>query len=258
MDIPGPRRHDSSAGERLAVLLRVFHRVEDALISLRIFGALHDRAGLHIEVASNGAADGYPFPAGSGEDELIELKDNPGLHRGDLALLEHGVKRLRELGFRYALLTQADSWFLDGEWLRHQAEEFQRTGAAWMSSAWDLAGQAATDMALADLDQLTALPGLFQLEEDVPLETHVFNLLDERGLWCEWTVFAPVHVNESRPRLEWDPAFAWNTAARRRNWFPGAKVITHHAEDLPGGLTTKLELAERMLGRPLPFRWERG
>ncbi len=225
------------------VLLRVFDRIDDLRVCLRLIREGWTRNRYQVLIVSNGREAGHAVPRellGDGV-ELAELTDNPGHALGNSRLLMHGVAQLPERA-SHVVLLEADTWLFDDALIVRYLDRMERSGAGWASAAWlERFHSLALDFALLDADILREHPGLLDFE--LHPECHVANVLNDLGVGYELVKeLMPVHV----PRLVRE--LLPHTAGRFR-CFPEGPMVTHHVEDLPGGMEQKLREANWTAGK---------
>jgi hypothetical protein len=226
----------------VAVLVRVHHRMADLEICVRTIRRRWTDRAYEVLVVSNGTAVGIPVPDAVRRDaDVVEVAANPGHLAGNALLLREGLSRLSGRT-THVVLLEADTWLFSDLLVSRYLERMTGEGAVWASAAWlDRYDSLALDFAVADIAFLREHPRIFAFDQHP--ESHVAEVLDQVGgryLWIEELM--PVHVPRILRRLIPD-------GKGRFRSFPEGPMVTHHVEDLPGGLLQKMQEANIATGR---------
>ena len=227
----------------LDVLVRVFDRMADLEVGLGIIRRHWTRHACRVVVVSNGLSAGHAVPAACGAlaDEVLELPHNAGHIEGASQLLQAGLPRLDPRA-GHVVLIEADNWLFSDALIADYRQRMVQRQAVWASADWvERHHSLAVDFAIADIGFLQAHPEVLRFGRNA--ETHVCNRLRELGaLYVFIRECMPVHVPKSLRALH-DPY-----GGRLRS-FPRAGMVTHHVEDLRGGMAEKMAFANAVLGR---------
>jgi len=225
---------------KVAVLIRVYDRVEDLKYNLQIIRDTWKDSEYYIIVVSNGKNNGYEIPAGAQQyiDRLIILEENAGHRRGNSQLLMEGAKYIPE-SCEYTLILEADTWvYTDSIIQKYTSLLSKNSNAVWASADWyDKYYALATDYALIKTDYIRKNPGIFDFE--LFPECHIANFLKETGgnfIWIAENM--PVHVPSY---VRYGYPYVPNIREGRFYVFPKSKMVTHHIEYLNGGIEAKKE-----------------
>ena len=227
---------------RPCVLIRVYDRLADLEVALELVRSRWTRFPYHVVVAASGAADGHrPSPrARALADEVVELDANPGKMAGTGRLLRAGLARV-PADCDWTVLLEADTWVLGDAVIERTIARLTRARAGWCSAEWvERRWTLGLDLVVARRDLLASDPALFDGGD--ALEARVCHRLAERGerfLYLREAM--PVHA----PRLLRCLAGA---PGGRFRCFPAVPMVTHHVEDLPGGIEEKKVLANACAG----------
>ncbi|MCB9473265.1 MAG: hypothetical protein H6678_05585 [Candidatus Delongbacteria bacterium] len=225
----------------LCVVIRVHDRMQDLETLVNIIGR-HWTLPVHRLVVSNGAAAGHRVPDSvrAQVEDLLELEHNAGHIGGNAQLLQAALPRI-PAHCPFTLLIEADTWLFSDRLLRTYIERLRTEEAVWASALWqDRWRSLALDLALVRSEVLRAHPGILDFRTHA--ECHVANALEDLGLrWLPLDELMPVHIPSLLRRF-------WNQWGGRFRCFPEGPMVTHHAEDLPGGFADKLREANRCLG----------
>lgn len=229
--------------ERIAVIIRVFNRVEDLRHNLTIIRECWTRAQYHIIVVFNGAAAGIALPPEVTPlcDELVVLPDNAGHMMGNAQLLWEGVGLIPN-DCRYTVLLEADTWLLDDHLITRYRDVLERTGAAWASAEWvEKYWSLAVDFALARSELLCRRrEQLFRFDaRPERLFAELFRREDIGFVYIRELM--PVHVPTSL-------RFLRVGYGGRFRLFTRGPLVTHHIEELVGGMKEKERLADVAAG----------
>ncbi len=227
----------------VCLVVRVHDRVADLRVCLDAVRRHWRRHRYHVVVASNGRAAGHPVPpdlAGSVQD-VVECDTAPGHVAGAGALLRAAIPRVPP-ACAYTVLLEADAWVHTDAVLDRYLQRMAATGAVWASAVWvEKYGSLAVDVAVAQSALLRDRAGL--LDFTAHAERHVAAYLAAHRLPAlHLREHMPVHVPAVlRP-------FCPEPRGRFRS-FPDGALVTHHVEDLPGGIVEKMQRANATLGR---------
>jgi hypothetical protein len=225
------------------VLVRVFDRMADLQVCLGIIRRHWTRHACRVIVVSNGLSAGQAVPAACQAlaDEVLELEHNAGHIGGTSQLLQAGLPRL-DARRRHAVLLEADNWLFSDALIQDYRERMVRQQAVWASADWfERHHSLALDFAIVDIAFLQTHPQVLRFGRNA--ETHVCHTL--RGLGAKYLFIRecmPVHVPKSMRSLH-------DRYGGRLRSFPRAGMVTHHVEDLPGGMADKQAFANAVLGR---------
>ena len=223
---------------KIAVLIRVYDRVEDLKYNLQIIADTWRENDYHVIVVSNGKSKGYEIPSDSLKyiDQLIELKENAGHRKGNSQLLMEGAKYIPH-DSEFTLILEADTWvYGDSIHTKYAHILAQNPNAVWASADWyDKYYSLATDFALIKSDFVRANPQIFDFE--LFPECHISNVLRDTGKDYIWiTENMPVHVPSY---VRWKYPYVPNIKEARFYVFPKSKTVTHHIEFLKEGIEKK-------------------
>jgi len=227
----------------ICVLVRVYNRLADlevCLEAIRVHWRLHR---YHVVVLSNGRRDGYPLPANLGPRVAmaVECDASIGHVAGTSRMLLEGIHHIPG-DCDYTVLLEADTWVHTDSVLDRYLALMNVTGAVWASAEWVEKFQSlAVDCALVRSSFVRDHPEVFEFSAHA--EYHVArHLADQRVRFLYMREHMPVHV----PRV----MRMFDTGSHGRfRCFPAGAMVTHHIEELPGGLAEKKQLANATLGR---------
>ncbi|MDR1883542.1 MAG: hypothetical protein LBR26_12295 [Prevotella sp.] len=223
---------------KVAVLIRVYDRVEDLKYNLRIISDTWNENDYYIIVVSNGRKNGYEVLPESIPyiDKLVILEENAGHRKGNSQLLKEGAKYIPG-DCRYTLILEADTWvygdsILSG-YIKLLSEDPQ---AVWASADWyDKYYALAMDFAIIKSEYIKNTPGIFDFE--LFPECHIANFLRDTNagfIWIKENM--PVHVPGY---VRYGYPYVPNIKEGRFQVFPGSGMATHHTEFLKGGMEQK-------------------
>lgn len=223
--------------EKIALLIRVYDRVEDLKYNLEIIRKSWTNADYYIIVVSNGYPNGFVIDESSKQyiDKLVILEQNAGHKKGNSQLLLEGIKYI-PADCKYTIILEADTWiYTDQVILKYANLMNKRSEVVWCSADWyDKDYALATDIAIIKSDFIIQNPGLFDFE--LYPESHIANFLRDHNGKFEWIrENMPVHIPSYVPKYPYinDPS------NKRFYIFPKAKMVTHHIEFLKGGMDQK-------------------
>lgn len=222
---------------KIAVLIRVYDRVEDLKYNLQIIRQTWTKFDYHIIVVSNGYPDGYKIDADSirNMDSFIALEHNAGHKKGNSQLLLEGVKSI-PVDCDYTIILEADTWLYTDKIIKEYVEFLEEApNVVWASADWyDKDYALATDFAIVKSIFIKSNPGLFDFE--LYPESHIANYLRDAQVGFKWiTENMPVHVPSYVPKYPYI-----NDSSQRRFYvFPKSRMVTHHVEFVKGGMAQK-------------------
>lgn len=233
----------NTTDERIAVIIRVFNRVEDLQRNLAIIRKCWTRAQYHVIVVFNGAAAGITLPPEVAQlcDELVVLSDNAGHMKGNAQLLWEGVGLIPS-DCRYTVLLEADTWLLDDHLIIRYRDALECTGTSWASAEWvEKYWSLAVDFALARSELLCGRrEQLFRF--DASPERRFAELFRREGIGFLYIrELMPVHVPASLRLLRVG-------YGGRFRLFTRGPLVTHHIEDMAGGMREKERLTDVATG----------
>lgn len=221
---------------KIAVLIRVYNRIEDLKYNLQIIRDTWKENRYYIIVVSNGENKGYNIPDESLPliDKLIILKDNAGHRKGNSQLLIEGSKYIPS-DCEYTLILEADTWMYGDRIIsKYIGILSQSKELVWASADWyDKVFALATDFAIVKSDYIKKNDQLFDFE--LFPECHIANTLRDTNAKFVWiTENMPVHV----PSYIFGYPYTIKNE-RRFYTFLDSKIVTHHIEFLKKGIEQK-------------------
>jgi len=225
------------------IIIRVFNRVDDLRICIDLIRKFWIRNEYYVLIVSNGKYAGFDIPEEirNAADNIIDLAENIGHLEGDQRLLKAGLQFIPD-SCEYTILLQADTWIFDDELIDKYTTEMKNSSSVWSSAEWvEKYWSLAIDFAIAKTDFIKSNSGILDFEKHP--EAWVCDYLMENGykfLYIKECM--PVHI----PKFLRD---LYNAYGGRFRSFPEAKMVTHHIEDLEGGIEEKMLLANICLGR---------
>ena len=222
---------------KVAVLIRVYNRVEDLKYNLQIIVDTWLRNDYYVIVVSNGYNEKYFIDDESKSliDKLVILDDNSGHRKGNSQLLLEGIKYIPD-DCSYTIILEADTWLYRDTLIRDYMDEMdEQKDVVWASADWyDKQYGLATDFAIIKTQYIKDNPKLFDF--DLYPECYISNYLRDTNAKYIWiTENMPVHV----PSYVFKYPYVNNSKERRFYVFPKARIVTHHVEYLKGGMEQK-------------------
>lgn len=220
---------------KVAIIIRVYSRLEDLDLNLKIIRDTWIRNNYYIIVVSNGAEDGYSVSDDSKAliDKLIILDKNEGHMSGSNQLLHEGIKHIPE-DCQYTLILEADTWLYGDDLLIRYISKMEQSEAVWASADWyDKYYSLAVDYAIIKTEYLRTDKYLFNFG-DFP-ECYIANCLrDTNSKYILIKENMPTHVPSYAIKYPYT-----DKKHRRFYIFPNSKMVTHHVETLKKGMTDK-------------------
>lgn len=223
---------------KIAVLIRVYDRIEDLKYNLRIISDTWKENEYYVIVVSNGKNNGYEVLPESVSyiNRLVILEQNAGHRKGNSQLLMEGMKYIPK-DCEFTLILEADTWLYQ-DWIITKYTKLlsEDSNAVWASADWyDKYYALATDIALIKTKYIIENPGIFDFE--LFPECHISNFLRDTGAGYIWIrENMPVHVPSY---VKWGYPYVPNIKEGRFYVFPKSKMATHHIEFLKGGIEKK-------------------
>lgn len=222
---------------KIAVLIRVYDRVEDLKYNLEIIRQTWIRFKYHIIVVSNGYPDGYQIDTQSTKaiDSFVALEHNAGHKKGNSQLLIEGQKCI-PADCDYTVILEADTWIYTDKIVAEYIEFMDAASSiVWSSADWyDKDYALAVDFAIIKSDFIRKNPALFDF--DIYPENYIANYLRDAHVGFKWiTENMPVHI----PHYIAKYPYVNDSANRRFYVFPKSRMVTHHIEYLEGGIQQK-------------------
>lgn len=223
---------------KIALLIRVYDRIEDLKYNLQIIRSTWTDNQYYIIVVSNGKNKGYLLPQESIPmiDKLVVLEENAGHRKGNSQLLMEGAKYIPD-DCPFTIILEADTWmYTDRIATKYTKLLDQSEKNVWASADWyDKDYALATDYAIIKTAYLKQNPFLFNF--DIYPESYIANYLRDTGAGFIWiTENMPVHI-PSYVRIGYP--YVPNIKEKRFYVFPKSKTVTHHIEYLKGNMEQK-------------------
>ncbi len=227
---------------KICVLIRVYNRLEDLGVCVETIRKYWQSNDYHVIAISNGVKAGFLIPAATKRlcDQVVELADNPGHIGGNSQLLMEGAKCVPD-DCPYTLILESDTWVLSDAIIARYVNLMEEQGVVWASAEWiERFYSLALDFAIIDTKFMKANPEIFNFKENA--EKTVCNyLMDHNAKY--------VYVRENMPtHLPRAMKFFFSSFSGRMKQFTASKMVTHHLEDLKGGIEEKRRLANIAAG----------
>lgn len=222
---------------KVAVLIRVYDRVEDLKYNLQIIRQTWTEFDYNIIVVSNGYPDGYRIDADSIRliDSFVALEHNAGHKKGNSQLLIEGQKCIPS-DCDYTVILEADTWMYTDRTVKEYIEFMEEvSNVVWSSANWyDKDYSLAVDFAVIKSNFIRNNPQLFDFE--IYPECYIANYLRDANAGFKWiTENMPVHVPSYIPKYP----YVDDSAQKRFYVFPKSRMVTHHIEFLKNGIPQK-------------------
>ncbi|SHF28688.1 hypothetical protein [Dysgonomonas macrotermitis] len=232
--------------KKVAILVRVYDRVEDLNYNLQIIRDTWHTFDYEIIVISNGYKDGYLINENTKQlvDNLIILDHNWGHRKGSAQLLQEGRKHIPD-DCDYTIILEADTWIYSDDIVSKYVRLLDdKVNVVWASADWyDKDYSLAVDFAIVKSDFIRTHFDLFDI--DLYPECYIANYLKKADVgFISITENMPVHIPSYMPKY---PCID-DSANKRFYIFPKAKMVTHHIEFLKGGINEKKQLFNVITG----------
>lgn len=222
---------------KIAVVIRVYDRIEDLKYNLRIISDSWKQNDYYIIVVSNGISSGYEILPESIPfiHKLVILEENAGHRKGNSQLLMEGIRYIPE-DCDYTLILEADTWMYGDALISKYTNLLSESPAVWASADWyDKYYALATDFAIIKTAYIKQHRGIFDFE--LFPECHISNYLRDTNagyIWIKENM--PVHVPSY---IKFGYPYVPNIKEGRFYVFPKSKTVTHHIEYMKGGMARK-------------------
>lgn len=229
---------------KVCVLIRVYNRIEDLVCNLQIIRDTWNMYDYEIVVVSNGESDGYILPPKVYilSDKVIRIENNVGHLKGNSQLLLEGLKDIELTKYPYLIILEADTWIYTDKIINKYIAILNMKEAVWASARWyDRYYSLATDFALLKTDFLINNIEIFNFS-DYP-ECYVFNYLLGHG-------YSSIYIKENMPTHLPGYIRKYPYAPRGRFYvFPKSMMVTHHIENIKGGMNEKKSCFNAIAGK---------
>lgn len=237
----------------IPVLIRVFDRMSDLECNVAVIRRCWQDRKYPIFIVSNGSKLGFGVPESVRNDaEIIELSENPGHFHGASQLLMTGISAV-PLQYKYLVILEADTWLLSDRILRKYIDTMEKDNDVVICAAnWiDKYHSTAIDCAIIRLSFFRQHLELFDFGNGDSIESRLYS--DVIGFGKK-----VVTIKEAYPTVL-PKAMPFNVQAdgRRRRVFPRMPMVTHHIENLSGGVEEKKIIADKTAGKSI-FASSRG
>ncbi len=231
--------------KKVSVIIRVYDRIEDLEKNLHIIATLWELHDYSVTVVFNGHDAGYKLTdtVKDHADKIITLEKNAGHLKGNSQLVIEALKQADD-DSDYTLLLEADTWLMGDGLIDRYINKMEHTETVWASSEWvESRWSLGLDFILLKTPFVRrADPTLFDYETRP--EMYVCEKMMENHYPFTYVKeLMPVH----RPSAIKD---IYHADGGRLRLFPRAKMVTHHIENLAGGMAQKLYLADVCYGKP--------
>ncbi len=230
--------------KRICILIRVYDRIEDLQNNLSIIRNTWLSHNYDIIVVGNGKADGYILPESinSLANNVIELEYNAGHLKGNSQLLLEGLANITLSNYDYVIILESDTWLYTDAIINKYVFLLDESDAVWASARWyDRFYSLATDFALIKSTFLKDNVNIFNFT--IYPECYVCNYLMDRGLKY-------ILINENMNVMVPSYIKTYPYAPKGRFYvFPKSKMVTHHIEDIKGGMNEKKYYFNVVAGR---------
>ncbi len=232
------------SNEEIPVLLRVYNRISDLEVNIDLIRRCWQDGNYRIFIAANGLSDGFIVPQGVQDvTTVFDLGDNPGHKSGASQLLSTGLRNIPD-EYEFVVTLEADTWILSEKIVTKYLGQMRNDEKiVWAGANWvDKFHSAAIDFAIVRVDFFKQNLNLLQFDRMDSIESRLFNDIHKAGMKVlNIKETYPTHIPKAMP-------FAVQASGRRRRAFPSVPMVTHHLEDLKGGLDEKVRIACQTAG----------
>lgn len=228
----------------IAIILRVYDRIEDLELNIQIINDLWTKHNYKIYIVFNGESNGYKLSDNitTKIEQIIILKENAGHLKGNSQLLLEGMKNIDIKLFDYLIILEADTWLMGDTLVDKYIHKLEQSNAIWASSQWvENRYSVGVDFAIIDakfISEHYKKMFTFTTMAEMWMAEYMMSI-NAKFLFIKELM--PVH----RPSLI---KSIYNADGGRLRVFPLANMVTHHIENLNGGMLKKKELADSVYG----------
>lgn len=219
---------------KVCILIRVYNRIEDLQYNLEIIRKTWSQHDYYVLVVSNGVNNGFTLPDEVYQlaDRVIVLEENAGHLNGNSQLLLRGIQGIKIVDFEYVVILEADTWLYSDKLIDKYIKKLDDSEAVWASARWyDRFYSLATDLAIIKADFLNENIDIFNFRT-YP-ECYVCNYLIHNGYSYVW-----IKENMNVQLPSYLKHFPYAPKGRFYS-FPASRMVTHHIEDVVGGMVRK-------------------
>lgn len=220
---------------KICVLIRVYDRIKDLEDNLKIIRDTWTNNDYHLVVSSNGMRDGYLLSdlIYKLSDKVVTIEENAGHLKGNSQLLLEGLKVIDINSYDFVVILEADTWIYTDKIIKKYTKLLNDLPiTVWASANWyDRFFSLATDFAIIKASFLSANNDVFNFTT-YP-ECYVCNyILDKKYQYINIKENMNVQIPGYFNRFPYAPK-------GRFYCFPFSNMITHHIEDIEGGMVQK-------------------
>jgi hypothetical protein len=218
----------------ICVLIRVYNRTLDLKYCVDLIRDTWKSHNYHILVVSNGKQNGYPIDQQiiRNIDCLVEIANNIGHFKGNSQLLLEGLPYIPDT-CKYTIILEADTWLYGDDLVKKYIHRLNIEDAVWASAQFfSYVRNLATDFAIVNTSFAKTHPEVFTFS-GTP-EYYVANYLsDTAQRFIYIKELMPVNTPKYITRYPFAPGGRFFV-------FPDGKMVTHHIENLKGGINEKM------------------
>ncbi len=218
---------------KITILIRVYDRLVDLEHCLEIIRKTWKNFDYYVLVMSNGKNNGFIIDNKTKKlaDRVIELEENAGHLKGNAQLLQEGLKYIPS-DSAYTIILEADTWIFTDQIIKKYITQMELNQSVWASAQWYKRFHSlATDFAIIKTEFLLKNKDIFEYT-GFP-ECYAANFIMKKNYKFSYILEnMPVHVPQYIKNYPFAPK-------GRFYIFPKSGMITHHIEELKGGMEEK-------------------
>lgn len=226
--------------KNIAVIIRVYDRIEDLKYNVQIINDLWKEHNYKIFIVFNGKSNGYILDSfiENKVEKIITLDENAGHLEGNSQLLLEGMKYINLNLYDNLIILEADTWIMGDKLITKYIDKLNYRNAVWASSEWvENRYSVGVDFAIIDAKFISEhYKNMFKFTTMAEMWMAEY-MLSISAKFIFIKELMPVH----RPSLI---KAIYNADGGRIRVFPFGNMVTHHIENLNGGLEKKKELAD--------------
>jgi hypothetical protein len=230
--------------QRVALIIRAYDRLEDLYLNVDIINDTWKNFSYDIFAVTNGKSAGHNVDESLSEKvcKLIVLENNAGHLQGDSQMLQAGMDTINFSNYDFIIALQSDTWVYGDDIVKKYTEKMRKSNSVYAAARWyDRIFSIATDFAIIDSHFLSTNKAIFKFMDypEYVIGKHVFSeCMVAKYLMSRNENFLFISENMNAMVPSYLKKFPYAPHGRFYV-YPKSKMVTHHVEDLKGGMNEK-------------------
>ena len=225
---------------KICIGVRVYNRIMDLEVLIDIINKTWRKHDYDIVVITNGEYAGYTIPhfVRNNVNHIVSISQNSGHILGSSQLLLALYDYTFNMDYAYHIIIEADTWMHGDDivdkyiGIMENDNEIVYAGAHWYDNYYSLA----SDFGIIKSSYLYSNRNMFLFKNHA--ECHIANYINSNN-----GKFLYITENTYPNLPGYAVRFMYPFSSKGRiNCFPFSKTVTHHIEDLKGGIERKKRL----------------